>query len=64
MVVETNELMTGSYLLIDPQGRLFENSKGEHSYSEPLHLSTVETCLSQINLNRDTFISRGGLYEW
>jgi len=64
MVVEDNEAMTGSYLLIDPKGRLFENSKGKHTYSAPLQDNDIEKCLSEINLNRDMFIKRGGIYEW
>lgn len=64
MVVEDNEAMTGSYLLIDPQGRLFENSKGEHTYSSKLQDNDIETCLSEINLNREMFIKRGGIYNW
>lgn len=64
MVVEDNEAMTGSYLLIDPQGRLFENSKGKHTYSQPLQDAELEACLSEINLNREMFIKRGGIYEW
>jgi radical S-adenosyl methionine domain-containing protein 2 len=64
MAAEDNEAMTGSYLLIDPQGRLFENSIGQHTYSSPLQNSSVDKCLSEINLNRDMFIKRGGIYEW
>lgn len=64
MVPENNELMTGSYLLIDPLGRMFENSKGEHTYSDSLVESTVDHCLSQIKLNRDVFEQRGGIYQW
>lgn len=64
MVVENNEAMTGSYLLIDPQGRLFENSSGKHTYSYPLQHSKMDKCLSQINLNREMFIKRGGIYNW
>lgn len=64
LVPEDNEAMTGSYLLIDPQGRLFENSKGKHTYSSPLQDNDIEKCLSEINLNREMFIKRGGLYEW
>ena len=64
MVVEDNASMTGSYLLIDPQGRLFENSKGCHTYSSPLQDNNIDNCLSEINLNRDMFIKRGGIYEW
>lgn len=64
MVVEDNNLMTGSYLLIDPQGRMFENSGGKHTYSRSLLTNTVDECLSDINLNRKTFLERGGIYNW
>jgi radical S-adenosyl methionine domain-containing protein 2 len=64
MVVENNDLMTGSYLLVDPRGKLFENSIGRHIYSRSLLENTFEECLSDINLNRDKFIERGGLYSW
>lgn len=64
MVVENNDAMTGSYLLIDPMGRLFENSQGKHTYSSPLQNEDLEKCLSEINLNREKFISRGGIYNW
>ena len=64
IVIEDNESMTGSYLLIDPQGRLFENSKGKHTYSKPLQDNDIDSCLSEINLNRKMFIKRGGIYKW
>lgn len=64
LVPEDNEAMTGSYLLIDPQGRLFENSAGRHTYSSPLQSNNIETCLSQIELNREMFEKRGGIYNW
>ena len=64
IIVEDNEAMTGSYLLIDPQGRLFENSKGKHTYSKPLQDNDIDICLSEINLNREMFVKRGGIYEW
>lgn len=64
IVPESNELMTGSYLLIDPKGRLFENSQGKHTYSSPLQHNDIDKCLSEISLNRHTFIKRGGIYNW
>lgn len=64
LVPEDNHAMTGSYLLIDPQGRLFENSKGEHTYSQPLQNNDINKCLGQISLNRKTFVERGGIYKW
>jgi len=64
MVPENNKKMTGSYLLVDPLGRLFENSSGKHTYSLPVQDSSVAECLKQINLDRSMFIKRGGLYKW
>lgn len=64
IVPESNELMTSSYLLIDPLGRLFENTKGIHTYSDTLISNNIEHCLSQISLNRNTFLKRGGIYNW
>lgn len=66
IVPENHEQMTGSYLLIDPQGRLFENSAGKYTYSEPLWHEdvSVKQCLSQLNLNRKMFEARGGIYNW
>lgn len=64
MVPEKNQLMKGSYLLIDPLGRMFENSEGEHTYSDSLIENSVEHCLSQISLNKNTFWERGGIYQW
>ena len=64
LVPEDNEAMTGSYLLIDPKGRIFENSKGEHTYSDSLAFVDINTALSQVNLDRNMFIKRGGIYDW
>lgn len=64
MVPESNEAMTGSYLLIDPKGRLFENSQGRHTYSAPLQNNELTECLAQLNFSRTNFIGRGGLYNW
>ena len=64
LVPEDNEAMTGSYLLVDPQGRLFENSSGKHTYSDSLIDNSFEDCAKQINLDRDMFIKRGGIYNW
>lgn len=64
MVVETNDLMTGSYLLIDPKGRFYENWGEETTKSKSLITHSVEECLSQITLNKEKFLERGGIYEW
>lgn len=64
IVPESNTLMTSSYLLVDPLGRLFENTKGKHTYSESLLTHDIAKCLSQIELSREAFLERGGIYNW
>ena len=63
VVSENNDAMTGSYLMIDPLGRLFDNTKGEYTYSSPILSVGVETALTEIRVYPDRFIERGGLYD-
>ena len=35
VVPESNDLMTGSYVMVDPAGRFFDNVAGTHVYSHP-----------------------------
>jgi radical S-adenosyl methionine domain-containing protein 2 len=64
VVVENNERMRGSYVMIDPAGRFYDNTKGCHTYSSPILHVGVKTALNQINRDYDKFIKRGGLYDW
>lgn len=64
MVPESNALMTRSYLLIDPKGRFYENWGSENKKSDSLVDHSVEHCLGQIQLDRELFLERGGVYDW
>jgi len=58
-VVEDNEDMTQSYLMIDPYGRFFQNGNGHgYTYSDPIHEVGLEKALSQIDFDVDKFGSR------
>ena len=63
VVPENNEMMTGSYLMIDPLGWFFDNTKGEHTYSNPILEVGVEQALRNINVFPERFIERGGFYH-
>lgn len=63
VVPETNELMTGSYLMIDPSGRFFDNTEGKHTYSKPILEVGVEEALRGISIFPDRFDERGGWYD-
>ena len=64
LVVEGNDLMTGSYVMVDPAGRFFDNVAGTHSYSQPINQVGVHTALGEVSVDPDKFRLRDGLYEW
>jgi len=58
-IVEDNEDMTQSYLMIDPYGRFFQNGSGRsYTYSAPIHEVGLERALSQIDFDVEKFGSR------
>jgi len=61
-VVEENEDMQGTYMMVDPAGRFFDNTKGYYTYSKPILEVGVESALNEITYDFDRFIERGGLY--
>ena len=64
LVPENNDLMTGSYLMVDPAGRFFDNTQGRHTPSSPILDVGVEAALRQVSVYPEAFERRGGLYEW
>jgi hypothetical protein len=56
--------MTASYAMIDPLGRLFDNSAGYHTYSAPIHEVGVARALRQIRFSLARLVARGGKYAW
>ena len=64
VVPESNELMTGSYVMVDPAGRFFDNVSGAHSYSLPINDVGVDEAVRDVSVDRGNFISRDGLYDW
>ena len=63
VVPETNNLMTKSYVMVDPAGRFYDNAKGEYSYSDPILKVGVKEALRQISTDFQRFKERGGQYE-
>ena len=64
VVPEDNELMTGSYVMVDPAGRFFDNTTGAHVYSRPIIEVGVEAALRDVSVDPAQFRLRGGLYAW
>lgn len=64
IVPETNNEMKGSYAMIDPAGRFFDNSTGTYIYSSPINEIGCDNALKQMNYNYFKFLSRKGEYNW
>jgi radical S-adenosyl methionine domain-containing protein 2 len=63
VVAEDNTEMTGSYLMISPDGRFFNNLDGEHNYSDPILDVGILEALNQTPLLREVFYRREGDYS-
>jgi radical S-adenosyl methionine domain-containing protein 2 len=64
VVGEDNASMTGSYAMVDPAGRFFDNTAGRHTYSQPILAEGVDAAWSGIRFHLDRFVDRGGVYQW
>lgn len=63
-VAEDNEAMTGSYAMIDPLGRFYDNYAGRHMYSHPIPNVGVAQALAEVHFEMQRLVARGGLYVW
>ena len=64
IIPETNSQMKGSYAMVDPAGRFFDNATGKHNYSRPIIEIGPFLAIQQVNYDIKKFESRGGWYDW
>ena len=64
VVPESNDLMTGSYVMVDPAGRFFDNVSGTHSYGRSIIDVGVDEALKDVSVDPGRFLARSGLYDW
>jgi len=64
IVSENNCEMTGSYAMVDPAGRFFDNESHEHRYSDSILKVGVEKAFYHVRIDEQKFIDRGGIYNW
>ena len=64
VVAESNDLMTGSYAMVDPAGRFFDNTGGKHVYSRPIIEVGADAAFREVAVDTGKFVARGGLYNW
>ncbi len=62
VIPESNEDMTESYLMINPNGELYQNSNGKYFKSKAIHKVGFENAIQEIQFSFEKFISRNGDY--
>ena len=63
-VPESNDAIKGSYVMVDPAGRFFDNAEGIHNYSKPILEAGVFEAIKDVNYDIVKFLDRGGFYNW
>ena len=64
IVPETNDQMKGSYAMVDPAGRFYDNKEGKHNYSRSILEIGSRLAIQQVHFDFSKFVSRGGIYKW
>ena len=64
VVPEGNDLMTGSYVMVDPAGRFYDNVAGSHTYSRSIIDVGGDRALGDVSVDPEKFLSRNGMYDW
>lgn len=64
IIIENNDSMQGSYAMVDPAGRFYDNNEGKYNYSDPIRKVGSNIAYSQVNYSTHKFKKRGGSYKW
>lgn len=63
-IIENNDAMQGSYLMISPDGLLFDNTNSYYKYGPSLLNQNGKTIEENIEFSTVKFLNRGGSYDW
>lgn len=63
-IIESNDAMQGSYLMISPDGLLFNNSNGYYKYGPSLLNEIDQSAIEDTGYSAVKFLNRGGSYDW
>ena len=63
-ISENIDDMIDSYVMIDPQGRFYQNRGHTYKFSESILQVGVINALNEVQYNYAKFIERGGIYNW
>lgn len=60
LVAEPVEMIRGSYIMVDPQGRFFDSTRGAHHYSRPILEVGMDAAYAQVAFDPTKFHARDG----
>lgn len=64
MICEENDVMRGSYAMMDALGRFYSNTSGGHEYGDSVLEIGVEAAWAQNHFIEERFVAREGEYDW
>ena len=62
--IEPKHLIKGSYLMISPEGKLYDNNGDSYQYSSPILEVGLKQALCEIQVDKEKFTDRNGFYNW
>lgn len=63
-ITESSDSIKGSYVMIDPIGRFFDDITGIIRYSQPILEVGVIDAFNEVSFSLTKFYERGGKYNW
>ena len=60
IVAEPVEMIRGSYIMVDPQGRFFDSTRGAHHYSRPILDVGIDAAFAEVDFDPTKFHDRDG----
>ncbi len=64
LVPEDHKDIRGTYAMVDPGGRFFDDTEGGHTYSRPILEAGVEAAWEEVCFRPEGFVERKGRYDW
>lgn len=64
MICEENDVMRGSYAMMDALGRFYSNTSGGHTYGPSVLKAGVLEAWAQNDFIKERFVAREGEYDW
>lgn len=64
IVAEPIEMIRGSYIMVDPQGRFFDSTTGAHHYSTPILEVGLDAAFSEVAFDTAKFQARAGAADY